>query len=386
MQKEETNNLTPAEIFAPGEILQDELDARGWTQRDFGEITGLNQSVLSLLINGKRAITPEIAKAIAEAFGTSAEFWLNLENAYQLAQVKFDGGSVAQKAMLYSLAPIAEMAKRGWIEQVKTPAELQFQLKRFFETDDLSHIPDFAMVARKSTSYDIVSVPERAWKFRARRLAKAVHAATFDADRFARELPKFRSLTVYPENLRKLPALLASFGIRLVLVAHLERTKLDGATMWLDEERKQPVVALTLRYDRIDSFWFTLIHELVHVKYKECSIDSDMLSDAKGEGGAGTDDASGMEKRANDEASDILVPPEKLKSFIMRTRPLYSRDKILGFSQLHGVHPGIVVGQLHHRKEMPPKNLRELLIQKGVRDLIAGQALTDGWGHFPGAF
>ena len=52
-------------------------------------------------------------------------------------------------------------------------------------------------------------------------------------------------------------------GIPLVIERHLPRTYLDGAALRLGDGR--PVVALTLRYDRIDSFWFCLLHELAHV-------------------------------------------------------------------------------------------------------------------------
>ena len=382
----ETNNLIPAEVFPPGEFILDELEARGWSQQDFAEILKVSQSTLSLIINGKRSINPEMAKAIADAFGTSPDIWLNLENAYQLSQLKSEDRGIAGRAKLYSLAPIGEMVKRGWIEQATNVNALESELKRFFETNDLTSISELEMAARKSAEYAAFSIPERAWKFRVRRLARAVDVKRFDPSQVARDLPKLRTLTQYPENIRKLPAMFASWGIRLVLVSHLERTKLDGATMWLDSEKTQPIIALTLRYDRIDYFWFTLIHECVHVKYRETSVDSDLLSDAKGDGGEGSNSENEVEIRANREAAQILVPQDKMDSFILRTRPLYSRDKVEKFAQLHGIHPGLVVGQLHHRKEIPSRNLRDLLVQNGIRSLIVGQALTDGWGHQAGAF
>ena len=77
----------PAEIFPPGEYLHDELEARGWNQGEFAEIIGRPPRLISEIISGKRGITPETAQAIAAAFGTSAEFWLNLESAYQLSRV-----------------------------------------------------------------------------------------------------------------------------------------------------------------------------------------------------------------------------------------------------------------------------------------------------------
>ena len=48
-----------------------------------------------------------------------------------------------------------------------------------------------------------------------------------------------------------------------MIESHLPRTYLDGAALRLGDGR--PVIGLTLRYDRIDNFWFCLLHELAHV-------------------------------------------------------------------------------------------------------------------------
>jgi HTH-type transcriptional regulator / antitoxin HigA len=277
------------------------------------------------------------------------------------------------------------MIRRGWIEATENTKSLEAQLKRFFDTEDIEQIADLPLAARKSIGDESTSVPLRAWNFRARRLSRTVHAEVFDHEKFVREFPNLRDLTPHPENIRRLPSILASWGIRLLVVSHLEHTKLDGAALWVDGN---PVVVITLRFDRIDYFWHTLIHELVHIKYREGSVDSDMLSDAKGEGGMGA--ISETEERANSEATEILVPQDKLRSFIIRTAPLYSEQKIVRFGQANGVHPGIVLGQLHHRYRKSTsegihwKNLRALLVP--VRHLIVGVAMTDGWGNQPGSF
>src|SRR3990172_5902640 len=74
----------PYRPIPPGEVLKDELDARGWTQGDFAEITGKPIQAISEIITGKKAIPPETALLFSEALGTTPEFWLNLESAYRL--------------------------------------------------------------------------------------------------------------------------------------------------------------------------------------------------------------------------------------------------------------------------------------------------------------
>lgn len=79
-----------AEVFPPGEYLQDELEARGWTQAQFARVIGRPLQVVDQIIKGKKSITAPTAAAIAAAFGTSAELWMNLESAWQLSRVKAD--------------------------------------------------------------------------------------------------------------------------------------------------------------------------------------------------------------------------------------------------------------------------------------------------------
>ena len=74
----------PAEVFPPGEFLQAELNARGWTQFDLAEILDRPVSTLNFILTGQLAISPEVARGLAAALGTSPELWLNLEASYQL--------------------------------------------------------------------------------------------------------------------------------------------------------------------------------------------------------------------------------------------------------------------------------------------------------------
>lgn len=85
-RKEETANpmtiRRPAEVFPPGEFLREELEYRGWTEAGLSEILGRSQRLVGEMVSGKRGISPEIAKGLAAALGTSAEFWLNLQASY----------------------------------------------------------------------------------------------------------------------------------------------------------------------------------------------------------------------------------------------------------------------------------------------------------------
>jgi HTH-type transcriptional regulator/antitoxin HigA len=86
-------NTNNPEAFAPGEYIREELEARGWSQIDLADILGRPTQAVNEIVNGKRAITPDTAKSLGQAFGTSAQLWMNLESAYQLAQLGHQGHS-----------------------------------------------------------------------------------------------------------------------------------------------------------------------------------------------------------------------------------------------------------------------------------------------------
>jgi HTH-type transcriptional regulator/antitoxin HigA len=89
---------TIAEVFPPGEFIREELEARGWTQKDLAEVLGRPLQTVNQIARGKKRITPETAVELSQAFGTSPELWLNLENTFRLSQVKSVDPGIAQRA------------------------------------------------------------------------------------------------------------------------------------------------------------------------------------------------------------------------------------------------------------------------------------------------
>lgn len=70
--------LTPFEATHPGEMIKDELIARGMTQKELAEQTGIKQSVISETINGKRNVSLSLAVALEKALDIPADIWMNL--------------------------------------------------------------------------------------------------------------------------------------------------------------------------------------------------------------------------------------------------------------------------------------------------------------------
>ncbi|MBX9256485.1 transcriptional regulator [Desmonostoc muscorum CCALA 125] len=76
--------LIPVKAFPPGRILQKEIEARNWTEANLVAIDKDLPEIISAIVQDKRQITLEIAEKLAEAFGTSVQSWINLENNYRL--------------------------------------------------------------------------------------------------------------------------------------------------------------------------------------------------------------------------------------------------------------------------------------------------------------
>lgn len=362
---------TASALFPPGEYILDELEARGWTQDSLADILGRSAKFVSQLVAGKKRIEPRTAQELAAAFGTSAELWMNLESAYRLGVGRKEQSSVARRAKLYEIAPVRDMVRRGWIRDCRNVDELETEVHRFFS--------DFcgSAAARKSTPYDTTTPIQRAWLHRVYQIARSMpDARPYSEDRALKTLDRLHALTVSEHEARHVPAVLSSMGIRFVVVEPLPRSKMDGAALWLDKCR--PVIAVSLRYDRIDGFWHTLYHEVSHVLHGDVlSVDDNLIRNER----IGSSDCSAQEQRADAEASSLLIPRDTLDSFIARHTPRFSKINIIRFANLHQIHPGIVVGQLQHRKAIRYSHSREMLVS--IRSILTETATTDGWGHIP---
>jgi HTH-type transcriptional regulator/antitoxin HigA len=155
------------------------------------------------------------------------------------------------------------------------------------------------------------------------------------------------------------------------------RTKIDGACLWL--EGKHPVVGLSFRYDRIDWFWFTLMHELGHVQHEDGRSEGAKLDiELVGAGARPSVKKPAEEQRADRFAMEYLLDQRALDAFVAKAGDHYSTDAIVTLAAQLRVHAGILVGQLQHRQRVPYSHFRSQLVK--VRDQLTPVAKVDGWG------
>jgi HTH-type transcriptional regulator/antitoxin HigA len=368
-------NRVAAEVFPPGEFIREELDARGWTQGVLAEVMGRPDRMVSEIVSGKRAITPETAKGLAAAFGTDPTFWINLDGAYRLSKAEHCDDEVRRRAAVYSFAPVKEMIRRGWIEISESIDVLEQRIMDFFCVKSLTETPSF-LGAAKATAAPPTSA-QMAWLFRVKQIAQRLMVPSYSDAKLRDALPVIRSLMKNPDDAAKVPRILAECGIRFVVVEGMPSGKIDGVCFWL-ENGTSPVVGMSLRFDRIDNFWFVLRHELEHVLRHHgvdaIMLDSDLLSEASEDSA----DLPEEEIQANNAASDFCVSKVKMDSWIARKSPFFSETDLIGFSKLQGVHPGIVAGQLRHRIKKYRLFTKHLA---KIRHVVVATAVVDGWGE-----
>jgi HTH-type transcriptional regulator / antitoxin HigA len=97
----------PADVFPPGLFIQEELTARGWTQADLARVLGRPLQSVNMIVNGKKRITAETAKALGLAFGTGPELWVNLEAAHQLHIAKEPDPLIAQRVSKMGVSKVS---------------------------------------------------------------------------------------------------------------------------------------------------------------------------------------------------------------------------------------------------------------------------------------
>ncbi|MGK2945610.1 MAG: HigA family addiction module antitoxin [Desulfuromonadales bacterium] len=84
-----TNNMRP---IHPGEILREEMEELNFSARQLATALHVPPNRVTSILNEQRAITADTALRLARYFGTTPEFWMNLQAAYELRRTRFDHG------------------------------------------------------------------------------------------------------------------------------------------------------------------------------------------------------------------------------------------------------------------------------------------------------
>ena len=291
-------------------------------------------SKVSEVLSGRRTLSLTMIRNLVNGLGIPAA-----------ALLKKPSNSLSSNSLLQQGRdfPIAQMVKRGWFSGFQgTVTEAKAQLEDLMSSFVAGLGPNALMPAlNRQHVREGGKQNERAltaWRIRVATLA------------LRESLPSYKPGTITPDYLRELAKLsyfdsgpllakelLSKSGIHMICERHLPRTHLDGAA--LKQPDNSAVVALTLRYDRLDNFWFTLFHELAHVALHLDTDDVDAFFDDLMQAGK-----DAREQEADKFAAEALIPSSAWKS--ARLNKKSDSANVVTFAEKLRVSPAIPAGRI----------------------------------------
>lgn len=355
----------PMDAPDPIEAIKFRMQQLNMNQSDLAPIFG-SRAKASEVLSGKRSLTLKMIRALNEHLGIPADVLIR------------DGGALptAPAGIDFERFPVMQMAKLGWI---KKTADIKDRTEEIVQkmvacVGGQQALPQALFRqgggSRANAKTDVHAL--QAWclhilcKARQAGLEGVYEQGTIDQD-FLRELAR---LSEFDEGPKLAKERLAKHGIALVVASHLPKTYLDGAALWTVDS--VPVVGMTIRYDRLDNFWFCLLHELAHLGRHfnngdgEVFIDDLQLRERNHE----RDDI--REQEADEWAQEALIPSELWDGHPVRSSP--SVQNVISLSRQAKVHPAIVAGRIRHEKQnyrllsqfVGAKQVRPLLMEDSI--------------------
>ena len=326
----------PIDLPDPIEAIKFRMEQMELKQKDLIPFIG-SRSKVSEVLSRQRPLSIAMIRRLHEGLGIPAEVLLK-EAGAQL--------STAAEGIEWERFPLAEMLKRNWLPDFHgTIAEAKKQagelLTGWAECLGGTGLQPALLRQHVRTGSEADGYALTAWRIRVSLLALEQKASKYQpgtvTQDFVRDLVRLSYLDEGPLLAREF---LLKNGIHFVVENHLTHTHLDGAAIRLPDG--SPLVAVTLRYDRLDNFWFTLCHELAHIALHFDGEDATAFFDDLDH--AGLDICEGDADRW---ASEALIPPDAWQAANLGHRP--SIRNVLNLATSLRINPAIPAGRI--RKE-----------------------------------
>lgn len=330
----------PMNLPDPIAAINFRMEQAGLSQRDLIPYIG-SRSKVSEVLTGKRSLTLSMIRALHEHLNIPAEVLLQEPNA-TLPETPED--------IDWSQYPIKEIAKRGWVENGPNVADRAEEIIRGLIDRAGGFDTALKMFCRKNDGVRRNAKMDpyalQAWGLKLLAIANetplpAKYEPSSITDEFIQEMVRLSWSEAGPRLAKEY---LANHGIHLIYLPHLPKTHLDGAALRLADG--SPVIGLTLRYDRLDNFWFSLCHELAHHQLHLEGSDSDY---------AFFDDLSldpseedRKEQEADEKAKNLLIPPDIWQEAGLLDRS--SPSAVVALAQRLQINPAIIAGRIRKEK------------------------------------
>lgn len=336
----------------PVEAIRFRMEQSGLNQQDLVPFLG-SKSRVSEVLSGKRALTLDMVRRLHDGLGIPLK-----------SLVQGESESLPERIETSSY-PVKEMFLRGFFAAAfgtdwhRAKERSEEMLHSFFcgrENDPICALN--RQTTGEKAKIDLGAL--HAWRCRVLDKAGELRFPGYDPDAlnpaFIRSLT---ALSVLPQGPLLVQQRLHEAGVAMVIEEHLTGTHLDGAALW--HPNGFPVIALTLRHNRLDNFWFTLFHELGHVV--------EHLSPSGGAGFLDTDIDSRSEKEVERQADrfalNAFIPEEEWDGL----SALNFADEIKAAAKRLAIHPAIIAGRLR-REANDYRKHRTLIGQGKVKELF----------------
>lgn len=325
------NSKYPVEPPDPIDAILFRMQEKGFKQADLVPYFGTSSRV-SEVLGRKRPLTVQMIRALSLGLGLSADTLIGLSTTEISTQ---------KKEIDWSKFPIKEMAMRGWLDNSTSQSKTAIEdvVKNFIADAGLQFgAASFRRTLAGEANSPATQYALYAWLARVIQKARAKKSSLAPFEKSALSAGFLRELAQLSwSNQGPLLAVeyLEKHGIAVVIEPHLKGTLLDGAA--LNDIDGTPIVGLTLRYDRLDNFWFTLLHEVAHL-WKHVGNDEAFLDDL---------DSSSEDRReveANRLAREAFIPRLIWKRSDAFISP--SKESIDKLSRELKIHPSIIAGRL----------------------------------------
>ena len=316
----------------PVEAIKHYMEQKGFTQRDLVPMIG-SRSKVSEVLSGTRMITMPMARALHRHLEIPAEILLQ-EPVVHITDQNDEPD--------WRRFPLRQMANRGWIEssgKLKENAEelVKDLMHRAGGSQHVTALYRKNDQNRSNAKTDPYALSAWCWQVLAQANEQDWEAPYLPPDNPHELMRDVAELSPPADGPLQAVQFLRDRGIAVEIVPHLPRTHLDGAAMKAKDGR--PVIGLTLRYDRIDNFWWVLMHELAHATFHLDDTPA-FIDDLRLDG---TDET---EKEADQLAQDALIPRVAWEASGLTER--LSPMAVIGLAQQLGIHPAIVAGRARH--------------------------------------
>jgi len=323
----------------PIDAIKFRMEQLGLYQKDLVPIIG-SKSKVSEVINKKRPLSLSMMRALHKGFGIPAEILLQ-EQGHDFPK-EIPG-------IDWSCFPIHEMVNLGWISSKKTIKGNEEEIMRGYiqEAGGMNSFSKLLFRTSKSPikKYRTDRYALMAWCLRVMELSEK-HTLEKKYKHGSINLSDLSKLSYFKNGPLLAKEYLEKHGIQYFIVPHLRKTFLDGAAMILD--KKRPVIALTLRYDRIDNYWFCLLHELAHLAKHLHTDETNIIIDELEPHKSSIVKKDSREKEADRIAKNALIPEEYWKKVNLDSKNL--AKEVLFLSEQLKILPAIIAGRIQFEK------------------------------------